>query len=502
MKKYISNSAKTGVFFVFTVLTSMIILSLTACNKKDLTLNNLKLGFYKTDIEFIDCKLNEDFSPDVLNYTATVEKSYTASVYVTPELPLESVSTIKINGQDAKSGEQNKVGLNLGENIIDITVSTEGGASRSYKLNIKQEDWSKVYTSKLLAPGVWQIDDFGGFISNENMYLIEGKDKALLFDTGMGKGDLAAYVKTLTKLPVDLAITHGNRDHFMQMDQFKESIVYMSKLDITRYPTEFITPKIHWIKDGDVIDIGAGRSFEIIELPGHTMGCVVFLDRKNKIAITGDGISSGSMVYMFGTACTALDEYLAGLKKAEEKLKDLDSLTLLVGHYYQQKTPLTGTAGKQLFTDMRMLSEKVLSGEIVGKSEYTLRGETKTELKQAYYGLAGLWYNPNNMITNPASLRNLSIQTPDGTTLITRPVFSSFMTDYTASLPVNVSSIEILPVAYSSSYKSITINGKVAKSNTAFKSKIVKGSNKFDIVVTSLDGNTRSYVVTVSTQTK
>ena len=383
----------------------MTILLLTACNKTDTTLSNLKLGFYKTDIEFIDCKLNEDFSPDLLNYTATVEKSYTAFVYVTPELPLESTSIIKINGLDAKSGEQSKVGLTLGENLIDITVSSGDGDSTSYKLNIKQEDWSKVYTSKLLAPGIWQIDDFGGFVSNENMYLIEGKDRALLFDTGMGTGDLASYVKTLTKLPVDLAITHGNRDHFMQMGQFKESTVYMSKKDITRYPVELITPKISWIKDGDVIDIGAGRSFEVIEIPGHSMGCVVFLDSKNKIAVTGDGISSGSMVYMFGTACTALDQYLDGLKRAEEKLKNIDSLTLLVGHVYQQKTPLTGTAGKQLFTDMRILAEKVLSGEVTGESAYTVRGETKTELKQAYYGLAGLWYNPNNLVTHPASLR-------------------------------------------------------------------------------------------------
>jgi hypothetical protein len=106
------------------------------------------------------------------------------------------------------------------------------------------------------------------------------------------------------------------------------------------------------------------------------------------------------------------------------------------------------------------------------------------------------------LITNPASLVNLSIQTPDGATLITRPVFSSFMTEYTANVPENVASIEILPVAYSSSYKSITINGKSAKSNTAFNAKIVKGPNKFDIVVTSQEGNTRSYIATISRQNK
>ncbi len=500
MKKNKSFKVASIIRMVIFTITSMTILLLTACNKSDTSLSNLKLGFYKTDIEFINCKLNEDFSPEVLNYTATVEKSYTAFVYITPELPLESTSGIKINGLDAKSGEKSKVGLQPGENIIDITVTTENGDSLSYKLNIKQEDWSKVYTSKLLAPGIWQIDDFGGFAGNENMYLIEGQDRALLFDTGMGTGDLAAYIRTLTKLPVDLAITHGNRDHFMQMGQFKESTIYMSKKDVTRYPAELITPKISWIKEGDVIDIGAGRSFEVIEIPGHSMGCVVFLDRKNKIAITGDGISSGSMVYMFGTACCALDQYLAGLRKAEEKLKDLDSLLLLTGHRYQESTPLSGVAGKQLFTDMRIIAEKVLSGEVVGKTAYTVRGETKTELKQAYYGLAGLWYNPNNLVTHPASLGNLSIQNNEGATLITRPVFSSFMTSYTVSVPENVPEVKILPEAYNPSYKSMTINGKPAKSNTAFIAKLVKGDNKYEIAITAEDGSVRTYTITVSRQ--
>jgi hypothetical protein len=227
------------------------------------------------------------------------------------------------------------------------------------------------------------------------------------------------------------------------------------------------------------------------------MGCVVFLDRKNKIAVTGDGISSGSMVFMFGTACAALDQYKDGLKRAEEKLKDLDSLTLLVGHVYQEKTPLTGTAGKQIFTDMRIIAEKVLGGEVVGKTEYTMRGDVKSELRQANYGLAGLWYNPDNLITQPASLGNISIQIPDGATLITRPVFSSFQTSYTASVPEDVAGVEIFPTVYYSAYKSMTINGKPAKSDAVFGSKLAKGDNKFDILIVAGDGSAKTYTFTI-----
>ena len=39
------------------------------------------------------------------------------------------------------------------------------------------------------------------------------KDKALLVDTGMGVGDLAALVRSLTPLPVIVVNTHGHPDH-------------------------------------------------------------------------------------------------------------------------------------------------------------------------------------------------------------------------------------------------------------------------------------------------
>jgi hypothetical protein len=43
---------------------------------------------------------------------------------------------------------------------------------------------------------------------------------------------------------------------------------------------------------------------------------------------------------------------------------------------------------------MRILTEKVLKGEIIGNLVSTTRGARITDIRQAYYGLAGLWYNP------------------------------------------------------------------------------------------------------------
>jgi hypothetical protein len=225
------------------------------------------------------------------------------------------------------------------------------------------------------------------------------------------------------------------------------------------------------------------------------MGCLVFLDEVNKMAVVGDGVGSGDRVHMFGAACTALDQYLDCLIKAEERIMNLDGLTLLVGHHYQEKTPLTGVAGKQLFTDMRNLSEKVLSGEITGKVAYTTRDGVTSEFRQAYFGLAGLWYNPKNLVTHPAALGDLSIQTSDGKAVITKPIFSS---PRRTTQGMSRKNISIIPTAYYSDYKSITINGKAVRSNIVYKTMLESGSNKFDIAVSGQHGAARNYTITIT----
>jgi hydroxyacylglutathione hydrolase len=469
-----------------------------AQGKGPVTLTGLELGADKTDIERLPIKLAEKFSAATLNYTATVEASYTESLFITPRVSSNQAGSLKINGTEVKPGEAHKVPLALGENKFSIVLAPGGGEAKTYQVTVTRKDLSKEYWSEPIGKGMWRIQDFGGYIGNEDMYLIEGEKRALLFDTGMGKGDLAAYIKKLTKLPVDVAITHGNRDHFLQVDQFPEATVYLSDLDVTRLPPELVTPKYKWIKSGDVIDIGAGRKYEVIPVPGHSLGCVLFVDFANKIAITGDGISSGSMVYMFAPTCAALDQYLDGLKKAEERLKGLDGLTLLVGHHYQERTPLKGAAGKQLITDMRIAAEKVLRGELEGKAAQTGRDGRFTELRQANVGLAGLWYNPKNLVTDPAALGFLKVQAASGKEVIPRPIFSSFQTNYTATVAGDVAKVEITPTAYWPAHKGITINGKPVKSGAPLGMALSNGANKVEVAVISEKGTVRTYTVVIT----
>ena len=232
-------------------------------------------------------------------------------------------------------------------------------------------------------------------------------------------------------------------------------------------------------------------------MPGHTIGSTIYLDRADGIAVTGDAISSGSMVYMFGGNCTALDQYLEGLKHLESKISDVPNLTLLVGHSYQERTPLTGTVGKQMIADMRTAAEKVLAGQIEGKQVFNMQGGLKIELREANVDHAGLWYNPKNMRTASAALGLLDVKSANGTFLVWKAVFASGLTNYTVTMPDQSTTVIVTPTAYWPNYKSITVNGAEVKSGAPHTVALTQGASQIAIAVTGNDGASETYTLQI-----
>ncbi|MFA6506489.1 MAG: MBL fold metallo-hydrolase [Treponemataceae bacterium] len=224
-----------------------------------------------------------------------------------------------------------------------------------------------------LKPGSWRIDDMNGEKGSGSMYLLEGKAKAALIDTGMGKGDLAALVASLTKRPVEVFITHGHPDHIGLASQFPSTKIHMSAKDrycpVTSAESQILASKFIDIKEGDLFDLG-GRKLEVIAIPGHSEGSVAFYDSSGKMIAVGDAIGSGSGVWMHIPGTLPLDQYLDHLKTFEARLKRLGPLTYLVGHQWQESKALNS----QYVTDMRILVEKSINGEIVAKP-YTIGGD-------------------------------------------------------------------------------------------------------------------------------
>jgi len=252
------------------------------------------------------------------------------------------------------------------------------------------------FSALKLRDNIWHIEDITDPPNRDSVFLIAGSRKAALIDTGMGRGDLAAFVRTLTRLPLVVLITHGHFDHVGKIKQFT-TVYYPQKdahMNLPTYPdvAEGTLP----LEDGAVFDLG-GKTIETIEVPGHSPGSVVFLDREDRMLFSGDAVGS-SFVWMHAIGSVPLDVYLESLKRLEKREKDFDGI--YGGHYCQSKyMPLPPC----YITDMRTAVEKVLSGEIAGEPyPYPQPPEPDSAGLIVSYGCAKLVYTLSRLRSGPA----------------------------------------------------------------------------------------------------
>ena len=171
-------------------------------------------------------------------------------------------------------------------------------------------------------------------------YLIVGDKRAVLFDTGMGIGDVKKVVMQLTSLPIVVLNSHTHNDHVGGNWQFDD--VYGMDTDFTRHnalgsskdaqaeiapgeicgslPEGFnaaayatrpwkIAKSIH---DGEQLDLG-GRSLQVIATPGHTPDAVCLFDKANGLLFTGDTYYPGA-IWLYRPE-TDLDAYAASVHR-------------------------------------------------------------------------------------------------------------------------------------------------------------------------------------------
>lgn len=174
------------------------------------------------------------------------------------------------------------------------------------------QGWFEVYA---VRPGIFAIYEPGQF-EEAISYLIVGTEKALLWDTGLGIGDIRAVVAALTELEPVVVNSHTHYDHVGGNHDF--ATVYGTATDFTatnaRGTThdevaEFVSEGWIWketppgfsreeyviqpftisetLREGDVLDLG-GRKLEVLLTPGHAPDAVCLLDRESRILFTGD----------------------------------------------------------------------------------------------------------------------------------------------------------------------------------------------------------------------
>ncbi len=151
----------------------------------------------------------------------------------------------------------------------------------------------------------WRFEDDG-----VRFFLLCGKDKAALVDTGMNTPDAGKMAEQLTDLPLILINTHADRDHISGNAGFEE--FYMSPSEEENYRQNGGKGRILPVKEDDVIDLG-DRPLRIIDNPGHTPGSIAILDEKYRVLIAGDSVQDDK-IFMFGNFRN-MDTYIDSLKK-------------------------------------------------------------------------------------------------------------------------------------------------------------------------------------------
>ncbi len=258
------------------------------------------------------------------------------------------------------------------------------------------DSWFQVYQVAEGVKAIYEPHQWQETIS----YLIEGDDRALMFDTGNGIGDIHALVKRLTKKPVAVLNSHSHFDHVGGNHAFKT--IYGLKTSFSRNREQGIVHKdiaeevsidalcrplpkgvsaethvgrpykvSEHIKNGYVFELG-GRSLEVIHLPGHTPDALALIDRKNRLLWTGDTFYPGP-IWLYAPE-TSLSQYKESLDRLMLEHPNVDYL--LPAH----NLPLVSS---ELLPRVHRAFKVVLSGtakrqeSFQGTAIYSIEGETR-----------------------------------------------------------------------------------------------------------------------------
>ena len=153
---------------------------------------------------------------------------------------------------------------------------------------------------------------FGPF--EENTYILHDETKqCVIIDPGCcddsERKELTSFIENNNLKPVKILNTHCHIDHVLGNKFVAEK--YQLKLEINKLdlpvlqalqivaknygiPAEASPAPSSFIGEGDIIQFGKSE-MEILFTPGHSPGSICFVNKKQKIVISGDVLFSGSI---------------------------------------------------------------------------------------------------------------------------------------------------------------------------------------------------------------
>lgn len=315
-------------------------------------------------------------------------------------------------------------------------VFGEDGMAQGHGFGAAVNPWG-AYTAYRLSTNAkgqrtWRIENYlpnpnGATAQGSSIYLFEGRDRALMIDTGQntadepGRNDLVAVARHLLghtndgrekAAPVDFVVanTHSHGDHTGKNRLMSDRTVYYPDLDWPRGRGGNVpdVPNYVPIREGGgptphgggeavgTIELGQ-RTIEAVNLYAHTPGSMGYLDRENRMMATGDAIGSAYVWAHFGL----MTQYADTVRHLQAVLKPLGRVALLPAHFYQVKQgargrpPIDGRPLDETYVDDQVrAAEGILDGTIVGEPYRVVGRHTAIatfDSAQVVYTLANLY---------------------------------------------------------------------------------------------------------------
>lgn len=280
------------------------------------------------------------------------------------------------------------------------------------------------FTPKKINDHITMIESATG----EDLYLVEGQNKAVLIDTSEGISPLKPLIDKLTDKPYFIILTHGHIDHAMGASEFSKSgiPVYMNLADRVVYdsmsdapqrkdyakssihepdsldnyelveaPSEHADDEFNELVDGQVFDLG-NIHIKALHFPGHTPGMTALLFVEDRILLTGDGANRST--FMFDKYSPSIHSYKASLKHlAEETKGQYDNV--FISHGEHQVSPNLLNNMIELCDDIIAKNTDNIPFEFMGQKAFIAKKMdfTKSNLPREDGGDGNIFYNPENI---------------------------------------------------------------------------------------------------------
>ncbi len=386
-------------------------------------------------------------------------------------------------------------------------VATKAGAAASdvatfvYTIDRRDRD---VYVSEPVFAGVRMIRD----AFNDKMFLVTGRTRAVLIDSGQGDGALHDYLSPfIAGRPMDVVFTHNHGDHIGQADQFvRDSVEYIGEADRPALVRRLqgagideatIEAHVKAMTDGQKIDLG-GRTITLYAMPGHTPGSLVALDEPSGILFSGDSFGSNNAIvpdsaYMQLGNSLPIDVYLASILRVRAKTRGKVT-AVLTGH---NDRPLSG---EQYLDNVQTAAQAVVDRG----ADALVPGPRPVGAMQAQVGdrlndpnWVAISVNTNRLLSTPAG-RIAVLGRLDVTGGTLREPFSPQVTSYHVQVAKGASSLKVAPVTLSGR-ATLTVNGAASTSGAPVTIPLKLTTKPVTLVVTSPDGTAlTTYTLTIA----